>query len=81
MDDKETREILTATLDILKQLAIHLDCNRRWMVELAQELRDDANVAQFLERPFLVEGRLSKLQQIDALTQNIDALIQRLKDR
>ncbi len=79
--DEETKEILRFTLESLKQQAIFLDRQYRWIIALAETMETDAGLeSQLKKHPLYDLGPEPRLRNIDVMTQNIDALIQKLKD-
>jgi hypothetical protein len=80
MADQETNEILRFILESLKQQAIFLDRQYRWIIALAETIEGNAELeAKLKQHPSYDLGPEPRLRSIGVMTQNIDAVIQKLK--
>jgi len=82
MSDLETNGALIAILEILKQEAVYLHRQHGWLIAVAETIEQHPEFASLLKQhPFYDPTPRPSLQKVDALTRNIDALTQQLKDK
>lgn len=80
MSELETKEILRSVLGLLKMQIAYLHRQHGWVTAIADAMRNDPALAERLEQhPFYDQGPASGIQSTDVMIQNIDVLIQRLK--
>jgi hypothetical protein len=79
--DEQTKQILVAILEAQKQQALVSNRILGWFLAVADTLRKNPPFEELLKQhPFYDLGPEPRLQTIEGLIQNIDALIQRLKE-
>jgi hypothetical protein len=75
-----TNEVLVAILEMVRDLHLYSCRQHRWIIALADAIEKDPALEEHLKQhQFYDQGPAPSLRSIDAMTQNIDALIQRLK--
>ena len=80
MNDLETNGALIAILEILKQEAEYLHRQHGWLIAVAETIEKHPKFASCLkEHPFYDPTPRPSLNKITELTQEIDTLIQQLK--
>jgi hypothetical protein len=81
MIEPEAKQVLRSTLEMLKQQAIYTHRLHGWLIAVAETIAKQPDLAPRLKQhPLYDQGPAPYIQTIDTTTQNIDALIQRLKD-
>jgi hypothetical protein len=79
--DAETKQVLLAILQMMKDQAVYLHRQHGWLIAVADSVDTDAELSDFLKtHPFYNQGPRPDVQITNAMIQNIDLLIQRLKD-
>ena len=79
--DAETKQVLCAILQMMKDQAVYLHRQHGWLIAVADTVETNADLDAFLKKhPFYDLGPRPDVQITNAMIQNIDALIQRLKD-
>jgi hypothetical protein len=78
----ETNGALIAILEILKQEAEYLHRQHGWLIAVAETIEKHPEFASLLkEHPFYDPTPRPSLNKITVLTQQIDALVQQLKQK
>jgi hypothetical protein len=81
MLDRETRNVLSSVLQVVKEQALYLDRQQRWLIALAEAMEKQPDlVAHLKQHPFYDQAHRQDVHKIESLLQNIDALIQQLRD-
>lgn len=79
--NEETKQVLTAMLEVLKQQMAFLDRQCGWIIAIAESLRADDDIRKRLEQNSQFDqGPQPQLRHIWNTIENIDALIQRLRE-
>ena len=79
--DADTKQVLVSILQMMKQQAIYLDRQHRWIVAVADSVDSQPELSAYLRKhPFFDLGPRRDLDRTNDVIQNIDALTQLLKD-
>ena len=82
MSDLDTNETLRTILEILKQEAKYLHRQHGWLIAVAETIEKNPDLdSQLKQHPFYDQGPRRDTQITDALIRNIDALIQRFREK
>jgi len=80
MPDEQTTQVLCEVLEMMKQQAVYLNRQHRWILALGDTIALKTDLEEFLrEHPFYGLGPRPDLQITQSMIENIDALIRRLK--
>ena len=79
MEDKELKDVLIFSLEILKQMSVYLHRLDLRVAQIVSVLSKDQAAEEYLLQPLPGQDDQSHLQRIDVLTRNIDATIQTVK--
>jgi hypothetical protein len=80
MADEQTNQTLCAILEMLRDLQVYSCRQHNWIAALAAVIEQNAELGPQLKRhPLYDQGQAPFLRRVDAMTQNIDALIRQLK--
>jgi hypothetical protein len=79
--DAELKQVLCSVLEMVKQEALYSHRLHGWVIAVSETIEKHPDlVAQLKVHPFYDQGPRPDIQNTRVLIQNIDALIQRLKD-
>lgn len=79
-NDQRTRQALLSVLDLLKQQALYIDRQHRWIVALASALEAEPALAERLQQhPLYDLGPAPSLRSGVEMSQIIDGIIQQVK--
>jgi len=79
--DEQTKQVLVAILEAQKLQTLLSQRLLGWLVAIGDTIRQDpALEARLKENPYYRQATTPPLHTIGAMIQNIDALIERLKD-
>ena len=82
MSDKELKEILRSSLEMLRTLCIYARRQHGWIIALAETIeKHDELRSELLHHPLYDQGHLPELQMLDDMSQRVEKLVQRLKVR
>ena len=81
MPDPATNEVLYEILEMMKQQAIYLNRQHRWILALGDTIALKTELDDFLKKhPFYDLGPRPDLQITQSIIESIDALARRLKE-
>jgi hypothetical protein len=80
MNEQETKAVLIAILETLREQAIYLHRQHGWLIAVAESLAGDSG-ERLKQHPFYDQGPRQDVDKTHATIRQIDALIQQLKDR
>ncbi len=81
MIDPETKQVLCTALEMLKQQAVLSTRLLGWLVAVGDTVKDNTQLHKALEHnPSYYQSTTPLLHTTEVMIQNIDALIQQLKD-
>jgi hypothetical protein len=82
MSELPTRDVLCLILEMMKEQAIYLDRQHRWLVAVADTVNRQPDLSAYLKaHPFYDLGPRPDLDRTNEMLQRIDALIRKLMEQ
>jgi hypothetical protein len=82
MDGKDVKEYLRVILELLKQQALRLDRQHRWLCSLNDTIASDGELGELLkEHSSCNPAHDPSIQTTDTMLLNIDLALQKLRDQ